>query len=97
MSVVIIGGHERMSSQYEEICKSYGCKAKVLVKEKGSCKKKIGMPDLIILFTGTVSHKMVHHAVMEAKRNHIQIARAHISSAAALQSILEQYCIKTAF
>ena len=59
MSVVIIGGHERMVTQYEEICRSYGCKAKVMAKEKGGFKKKIGVPDLIILFTNTVSHKMV--------------------------------------
>lgn len=92
MSVVIIGGHERMSGQYEKICRAYGCKVKILVKEQGSCRKKIGVPDLIILFTATVSHKMVHHAVMEAKRSHIQIARIPVSSAAALHSILEQYC-----
>ena len=29
MSVVIIGGNERMVCQYTDICKDYGCKAKV--------------------------------------------------------------------
>lgn len=29
MSVVIIGGHERMEGQYKEICKKYRCKVKV--------------------------------------------------------------------
>lgn len=28
MSVVIIGGHERMETQYKEICKRYHCKGK---------------------------------------------------------------------
>ena len=55
MSIVIIGGHERMTAQYEKICEDYGCKAKVMVKEKGGFKKKIGNPDLMILFTSTVS------------------------------------------
>ena len=59
MSVVIIGGNERMVCQYTDICKDYGCKAKVFPKEHGSVKKKIGNPDLMILFTNTVSHKMV--------------------------------------
>ena len=58
MSVVIIGGNERMVCQYTDICKDYGCKAKVFPKEHGSVKKKIGNPDLMILFTNTVSHKM---------------------------------------
>ena len=54
MSVVIIGGNERMVCQYTDICKDYGCKAKVFPKEHGSVKKKIGNPDLMILFTNTV-------------------------------------------
>lgn len=68
MSVVIIGGNERMVCQYTDICKDYGCKAKVFLKEHGSVKKKIGNPDLMILFTNTVSHKMVITASQEAKK-----------------------------
>ena len=71
MSIVIVGGNERMVCQYEDICKGYGCKAKVFAKEKGAMKKKIGAPDLMILFTGTVSHKMVNCAVEEAKKKSI--------------------------
>ena len=41
MSVVIVGGNERMVCQYEDICKGFGCKAKVFAKEKGAMKKKI--------------------------------------------------------
>ena len=44
MSVVIVGGNERMVCQYEDICKGFGCKAKVFAKEKGAMKKKIGVP-----------------------------------------------------
>ena len=40
MSIVIVGGNERMVCQYEDICKGYGCKAKVFAKEKGAMKKK---------------------------------------------------------
>ena len=32
MSVVIIGGHDRMVSQYKKICKNYNCKAKVFTQ-----------------------------------------------------------------
>ena len=92
MSIVIIGGNECMVCQYEKICRDYGCKAKVFSKEKGCLRKKLGNPDLMILFTNTVSHKMVNCAVTEAKRNKIRIARAHSSSAAALTGVLEEYC-----
>lgn len=46
-----------MECQYKNICKGYGCKAKVFTKENGSLKKKMGCPDLLIVFTNTVSHK----------------------------------------
>ena len=92
MSIVIVGGNERMVCQYEDICKGYGCKAKVFAKEKGAMKKKIGAPDLMILFTGTVSHKMVNCAVEEAKKKSIPVCRCHTSSASALESILREYC-----
>ena len=81
MSVVIIGGNERMVCQYTDIC-----------KEHGSVKKKIGNPDLMILFTNTVSHKMVITASQEAKKNNIPIARIHTSSATALRSVLDEHC-----
>lgn len=53
MSVVIVGGNERMERQYADLCKEYSCKAKVFTKIKGSM-RNIGNPDLIILFTNTV-------------------------------------------
>ena len=90
MSIVIIGGHERMETQYKQICKQYKCKAKVFTKMKTDLKNKIGSPDLLILFTSTVSHKMVHCAVAEAERKNIIVERSHSSSANALNGILEQ-------
>ena len=49
MSIVIIGGNERMVCQYTDICKDYGYKAKVFPKENGAIRKKIGCPDLMVL------------------------------------------------
>lgn len=92
MSIVIIGGNERMVCQYADICKGYGCRAKVFAKESGPIKKKIGCPDLMILFTNTVSHKMAMAASQEAKKNKIPVAHIHSSSAAALKTTLEQFC-----
>ena len=71
--------------------KKHGCKAKVFVKEKSGFSKQIGTPDLMILFTNTVSHKMVLSAVTEAKKNDVNIVRTHSSSAASLTSVLETY------
>jgi hypothetical protein len=92
MSVVIVGGHDRMARQYMDICKKFNCKAKVFTQMPASFKNQIGKADLMVLFTSTVSHTMVSGAVNEAKLNNIEIARSHTSSSSALKKILEQYC-----
>ena len=92
MSVVIIGGHDRMVCQYMKICKEYKCKAKVFTQMSGNLRSQIGSPDLIILFTNTVSHKMAKCAVTEAERVNADIIRCHTSSGTALSEILESKC-----
>lgn len=94
MSVVIIGGNERMEQQYKEICRRHKCKAKVFTRMAGNLKTQIGQPDLIILFTSTVAHKMVHCALKEAQRHDIPVERAHSSSAKALECVLAGCCKK---
>ena len=92
MSVVIVGGHDRMVCQYKKICKNYHCRAKIFTQMSGNLKEMIGSPDLLILFTNTVSHKMVRCAVSEAEKCHADIVRCHTSSGAALNEILENVC-----
>ena len=79
MSVVIVGGHDRMVTQYKEICKKHKCKAKVFTQMSADLNKQIGSPDLLVLFTNTVSHKMVKTAVEEAKKSNTEIVRCHTS------------------
>lgn len=91
MSVVIIGGNECMECRYKEICKQYGHEAKVFTKERGSVAKKMGCPDLVIMFTNTMSHKMMNSAAAEAKRNNIPIEWTKSSSASALKKVLAMH------
>ena len=62
MSIVIIGGHERMETQYKQICKQYKCKAKVFTKMKTDLKNKIGSPDLLITLCSGRSRTQKHHS-----------------------------------
>ena len=93
MSIVIVGGHDRMVRQYKEICKNYRCRAKVFTQMEGDMKDRLGKPDLMVLFTNTVSHKMVISASQEAKKNNIPVARVHTSSASALKCALDEHCV----
>ena len=62
MSVVIIGGNERMVTQYENICKEHGCKAKVFAKENGSLKTKKNQIPVARVHTSSAT---ALHAVLE--------------------------------
>lgn len=91
MSVVIVGGNDRMNREYKNICKERGYKAKVFTQMRDGLKYKIGNPDLLILFTSTTSHKMIGCALNAVKGTNTKIERCHSSSASALKSILENH------
>ncbi len=92
MSVVIIGGIDRMICHYKNVCKKYNCKAKVFTQMAPNMGSQIGSPDVVIVFTNTVSHKMVYCAVSEAEKSNAEIIRCHSSSKNALNGILERVC-----
>ena len=39
MSVVIVGGHDRMVQQYKQVCKAHRCKAKGVYKKSRQSRK----------------------------------------------------------
>ena len=55
-------------------------------------REQIGVPDLFVLFTNTVSHKMVKCALSQAEKNEVEVVRCHTSSGTALMEILEKKC-----
>ncbi len=89
MSVVIVGGNECMTRKYKDLCGEYKCKAKVYPKLCASM-RDIGTPDLLVLFTNTVSHKMIRLALSDVGES-TKIARSHSSSMSALKNILEEH------
>jgi hypothetical protein len=91
MSLILVGGHDRMHDAYKGVCSKRGHRVKVYTQLPARFDKMIGNPDGIILFTATVSHKMIHIAVKEAKRKNIPLFRCHNSSATSLTGALEQF------
>ena len=90
MSVVIIGGNECMERNYRSICSDYRHDAKVLIKPVGGLKRKMGNPDMVIFFTGAMSHKMLQGAMSELKGQDVIIERCPTSSASALLKLLDK-------
>lgn len=91
MSVVILGGNECMVRQYKDLCREYQCSAKVIPKMGGTLKNRLGSPDLLVMFTDTLSHKMMRCALSETRGQKLTIARSKSSSMAALRNILETH------
>ena len=56
MSVVIIGGHDRMVSNIRRFAGITNVRQGIYPDER-QLDKQIGSPDLLVLFTNTVSHK----------------------------------------
>ncbi len=70
MSVVIIGGHDRMVCQYKKVCKQFNCKAKIFTQMSASLSKQIGSPDLIVLFADVIRcHTSSKNALEEILEN----------------------------
>ena len=63
----------------------------ILQKDCRATLKSIGDPDLLVLFTGTVSHKMVRSTLRETRGKAVKIVRCHTSSASALRNILQTH------
>lgn len=89
MSIVVVGGHDRMAREYLNLCKKYKFKAKVFTQMKSGLNENIGNPDCIILLTDIVSHKMAQKAKKEAQRKNIPVINNHNSSLNALEKILK--------
>ena len=91
MSVVILGGNECMERNYKNLCREYRHDAKVMIKPTGGVKRKMGNPDMVIFFTGAMSHKMLHGALTELRGQDVIIEHCPTSSLSALRIVLEKY------
>ena len=89
MSVVIVGGNERMERRYKDLCADYQCQAKVFTKPRGGLRDKLGSPDLMIFFTDT----MLNGAMCELKGQNTIIEHSRSSSLSALRNILEKHAV----
>lgn len=90
MSIAIVGGNDCMVHRYKQLCKAHKLKVKVFTQPQG-IKSQIGCPDLLILFTNTVSHKMINIALAAVPDKIPTIVRSHSSSLTALKNILDEY------
>ncbi len=80
-----------MAGRYKDICTSYKCKSKVFTQMPADFENKIGSPDLVIVFTGTCSHKMLGGVNKHSEKSGTPVRHLHSSSASALKNLLSEY------
>ena len=90
MSILLVGGHDRMQNEYKVIGDRFGHRIKVYTQQSARFDKNIGSPDIIVLFTSTVSHNMISIAIKAAKKKNIPVVRCHTSSANSLEETLKK-------
>lgn len=90
MSILVVGGHERMEKDYLEMGKKLGFKTKVCTKKANKLANSIGNPDAVVILTSTVSHKICNIVEMKAKKQSIPIFRKKSSSKSAFTECLEE-------
>jgi hypothetical protein len=88
MSIVIVGGNDRMATRYQDICKSFNFKSKVFTQMPADFENKLGFPDLMVVFTGTCSHKMLGGVKSRSEKYGIPVEHVHSSSVTALKQLL---------
>lgn len=79
-----------MERRYRDLCTAYHCKSRVYTKLHRDM-QNFGSPDLLILFTGEMSHKMVHSALSSIRGTNTRVARVGTGSMSALRKVLEEH------
>ena len=90
MSIVLVGGLDKMHAEYKRKGQQFGHDVKVYTQMPTRFEKMIGAPDGIVVFTGTSSHKMVKTALGYAKKKNIPVIRCHNSSSNSLENSIVQ-------
>lgn len=85
MCAALVGGMDRLRKEYIETAKGLGVDLKVFTGQERSIKNQLGDLDMMILFTGKVSHAARQEAVKHAKTRGIPIHMIHSSGVSALR------------
>lgn len=89
MCAALVGGMDRLRQEYIDTAKGLGVELKVFTGQERSIKSQLGDLDMMILFTGKVSHAARMEAVRHAKSNNIPLRMVHSSGVSALRKCFE--------
>ena len=89
MCAALVGGMDRLRQEYIDTAKDLGVSLKVFTGQERSIRSQLGDVDMMILFTGKVSHAARTEAVKHAKTNKIPLRMVHSSGVSSLRKCIE--------
>ncbi len=88
MSIVVLGGLDRLKKSYERKGKDLGHSVKVFSQRVPNMGQRLIGVDGIVIFTGAVAHPMVADARRVARKYNIPIGHTQSSSVSAFKRCL---------
>ncbi|MCX7856930.1 MAG: DUF2325 domain-containing protein [Deltaproteobacteria bacterium] len=89
MSILVIGGMDRLERHYFREARDMGASLKIFTKLRKNIHKKIGKVDAIVIFTGKVSHSLKHKIISYAHSNGIPVFTYHNCGLCTLRRCLD--------
>ncbi len=92
MSVLLLGGMDRLERHYQNEANQRGVKLKVFTKPTKDIARKVGRVDAIVIFTDKVSHSIKHEIISYARSKGIPFFMYHSCGLCTLRKCLD--CLK---
>ena len=92
MSIVLVGGIDRLGAQYIKEANKMGMKLKIFSQLEQHMARGIKSADAVVIFTNMISHKGRNIAVTMAKESGIPVFMHHACGVCSLRQCLK--CVK---
>ncbi|NLT23601.1 MAG: DUF2325 domain-containing protein [Syntrophorhabdus sp.] len=90
MCVALIGGMDRLERDYETEARRHGVELRVFTKTKTGLTTRLKAVDVMVMFTGKVSHQLKREAVSAAKSKSIPVIMVHSCGVCSLRECLQR-------
>ena len=90
MTLLVVGGNERMKRDYINLGKEKGYKTKVILNMSSKALKDFGCPNAVVMFTSTVSHKLKTVVETQAKKKNIPVIMHYNNSKISFMECLDK-------
>jgi len=89
MSIVLIGGMDRLEQQYVKEAEKLGMELRVYTRAENGIASKLKRADAVVIFTNKVSHRAKNDAMSAARTHDIPVFMHHTCGVCTLRECLK--------